>query len=214
MIHKILQYIVWLFIKMLISTYRVELRDTRYREQAELMHPKGAFIFAMWHEQVLGIMLAHAWTKPYLALASRSKDGDYAAFVATKLGFKAVRGSSRKRGKDKGGKEAIQEYVENLHAGISGGLTVDGPKGPRRVCKSGAVIMAKETGAAIMPVSARYTSYWEFNSWDKFKVPKPFSKIIVTCGEPIRITEGMGPEIVTQALNSLEERCRQTEIIH
>lgn len=204
MIHKILQRIVWLFIKTLISTYRIELRGVHHREQAEAMHPKGAFIFAMWHEHVLGIMVAHAWTKPYLALASRSKDGDYAAYVSTKLGFKSVRGSSRKKGKDKGGKEALQEYVENLHAGNSGGLTVDGPKGPRRICKSGAVIMAKETGAAIMPVTAYYSSYWEFNSWDKFKVPKPFSKIIVTCGEPLRITDGMGPEAVTDALNALE----------
>ena len=204
MIHKLLLQLSWLIFKALISTYRIELRGTRHREQAILMHPKGAFVFAVWHEQVLGAMLAHAWTKPYLALASRSKDGDYAAHISTKLGFKPVRGSSRKRGKDKGGKEAIQEYIENIEAGMSGGLTVDGPKGPRRECKAGAIIIAKQTGAAILPLSSHYSSYWEFNSWDKFKLPKPFSKIIVTYGAPIRITEEMGPEVVTAALNDLE----------
>ena len=141
---------------------------------------------AIWHEHVLGIMAAHAWSEPLLALASKSKDGDYAAFVAKKLGFTPVRGSSKKKGKDKGGKEAMQIYIEGLTRGLRGGLTVDGPKGPRRECKPGAVIIAKESGAPILPTASHFHSYWEFKkSWDKFKIPKPFSRIDIIYGEPI-----------------------------
>lgn len=154
-------------------------------------------------------MSGHAWTEPYLALSSRSKDGDYAAYVSEKMGFVAVRGSSKKKNIDKGGKEAIREYVEKLNLGISGGLTVDGPKGPRQVCKIGIVLMSQETGAPILPVVGIASSYWEFSSWDRFKIPKPFSKILMVYGEPILTPKNATAEdlekVREQVTNSLKE---------
>lgn len=206
--HTLLQHIIWFFIKALICTYKMEIRGTEHRDKARKMHPKGSFIFALWHEQVIAVMNGHAFTEPYLALASKSKDGDYAAFVAKKMGFVPVRGSSRKKNrKDKGGSEALIEYVINLRNGTSGGLTVDGPKGPRHQCKPGIVVMSQKSGAPILPVAAVAKSYWEFNSWDKFKVPKPFTKIIMTYGEPILVDAEIPsekiPEICEQVNQSL-----------
>lgn len=196
---------IWFIIKSLVSTYRITINGVQYREEARALNPIGSFVFAVWHEQVVSVMSGHAWTEPYLALSSRSKDGDYAAFVSQKMGFVAVRGSSKKKNKDKGGKEALQEYITKLNQGISGGLTVDGPKGPRQQCKPGAVIMSQQTGAPILPVAGIAERYWQFNSWDKFKIPKPFSKITMIYGKPIQIEADANPERVTEVCKQVTQ---------
>src|SRR4051812_13008079 len=106
----ILKQLIWSVIRLLVSTYRIEFKNSELR-------PKGSFVFAVWHEQVVGALTAHAWTENYLTLASRSKDGDYAAYVARKMGYVTIRGSSRKKNVDKGGKEAILEYIAGLQNG-------------------------------------------------------------------------------------------------
>lgn len=203
---------IWLIIKSLVVTYRITIKGVEHREEARALNAKGSFVFAVWHEQVVSVMSALAWTEPYLALSSRSKDGDYAAFVSEKMGFVAVRGSSKKKNKDKGGKEALQEYITKLNQGISGGLTVDGPKGPRRKCKPGAVIMSQQTGAPILPVAGIAERFWQFNSWDKFKIPKPFSKITMIYGKPIQVDESAGPERIAEYCNQVAQVLIDLEI--
>jgi lysophospholipid acyltransferase (LPLAT)-like uncharacterized protein len=205
LIHALLQRLVWLIVKSLISTYKIEVQGAEFRELAKTLHPKGAFIFAVWHEQVLAVMTGHAWSRPYLALASRSKDGDYAAYVSKKMGFIPVRGSSKKKNKEKGGKEAMLEYIHKMREGTCGGITVDGPKGPRQVCKPGIVVIAKETGAPILPVVGLAAKYWEFNSWDSFKIPKPFTKVILRYGPPILVKPDLGQEKITETCQQVSE---------
>lgn len=216
MIQNILKQIVWLILKALTSTYKFEYLGSEHLKMARTIHPTGSFVFAIWHEHVMTIMAAHAHQEPYMALASRSKDGDFAAHIASKFGFKAVRGSSRNRRGDKGGKEALTEYIENLSMGVSGGITIDGPKGPRHVCKPGIVIMSHKTGSPILPVIAVASRYWEFNSWDRYKLPKPFAKIKIIYGEPIQIEQINDPEVFPQgalkvsvAMKSLEPLAAQ-----
>ncbi|MBY0517994.1 MAG: lysophospholipid acyltransferase family protein [Bacteriovoracaceae bacterium] len=213
MLHYIIQRLIWVLIKTLVSTYRFEILGIHFRDEAEKIQEKGAYVFAVWHEQVLSVLAGHAWTRPYLALASRSKDGDYAAFISEKLGFVAVRGSSKKKNKDKGGREAMLTYIKRMSEGTCGGITVDGPKGPRNQCKPGIVIIAKESKAPIIPVVAVANRYWEFNSWDRFKVPKPFAKIKMVYGKPITVpTDSTEEDVnsiaqqVTQSLNELTEK--------
>jgi lysophospholipid acyltransferase (LPLAT)-like uncharacterized protein len=205
LLHLCLQHLLWYFIKALVSTYKIEIRSKELQQKARDLSPHGSFVFAVWHEQVVSALCGHAWSEPYLTLTSRSKDGDYAAFVSQKLGFVSVRGSSKKRNKDKGGKEAIQEYVAKMNQGVSGGITVDGPKGPRQKCKAGVVLISMQTQSPILPVVGIASSFWEFNSWDKFKIPKPFAKIILQYGEPIQIQADATPE-------EIEEVCDQVSI--
>lgn len=212
MIHAILKHFVWAVLKPLLWTYKFEYRGTEHFDRANTIHPKGSLIFSIWHEQVLTVMAGHAHTKPYLTLASRSKDGDFAAHIALKLGFRSVRGSSRNRRGNKGGQEALSEYIENLTAGHSGGITVDGPKGPRQVCKPGIVIMSFKTGAPILPVIAQASSYWEFNSWDRFKLAKPFAKIVITYGEPIVIKQSEELDVFKRGTKSVEAAMKALEL--
>ena len=217
MLTTLLKSLAWSIIRCLLVTYKIRIFGTENKQKAISLTPKGVFLIALWHEYVSGIMAAHAWTSPIMTLSSRSKDGDYASHIATKMGFISVRGSSKKKGKDKGGKEALHIYIEGLKKGISGGLTVDGPRGQRRVCKPGIAIMAKEAQCAIIPTTAYFHSYWEFKkSWDKFKIPKPFSRIDVIYGEPILIPHDANHEDIEQActligsrINSCEEKIIQ-----
>ena len=197
MIHLILQNIVWFFVKGLIMTYKIRWVGIENREKARAESPDRSMIITAFHETVVPIMRAHAWTEPYAVLASRSKDGDYAAFVSKKMDFIPVRGSSKKRNKDKGGKEATLQFLENLKSGNSVALTIDGPKGPRHVCKPGAAVIAQKSGAPILPTVGVAASYWEFNSWDRFKLPKPFTTITVIYGEPIFVPASATPEEIS-----------------
>jgi lysophospholipid acyltransferase (LPLAT)-like uncharacterized protein len=212
-LHSGLQHLLWYLIKALISTYKIEILGTEHREKAKALNPKGSFVFAVWHEQVVSVLTGHAWTEPYLALSSRSRDGDYAAFVSEKMGFVAVRGSSKNRRKEnKGGKEALHEYVTKVNQGISGGITVDGPKGPRQKCKVGVVLIAQQTGAPILPVVGIANRYWQFNSWDKFKIPKPFAKIVLLYGGPIQVAADTTPEKINEICDQVSEALKKLEV--
>ena len=204
MIHIILKHTIWFFLRLLLSTYKYEYRGAENLTIARSIHPKGSFIFSIWHEQVLSVMAAHAHTYPYMTLASRSKDGDFAAHIAQKLGFVSIRGSSRNKRADKGGQEALAEYIENLLNGVSGGVTIDGPKGPRHACKPGIVIMSFKTGCPIVPIVCKANSFWEFNSWDRFKLPKPFARLTIVYGKPIQIEKSNDPNIFKQGIATVE----------
>lgn len=180
--------------------------DPLYKEKV-----KGSRIYAIWHEHILGFLSAHAWTEPYMAMASRSKDGDYAAYVCKRFGFIPVRGSSRKNNTEKGGREASELYVHNLQHGISGGISVDGPRGPRHICKLGIVKIAQQSGRPIIPGVSIISNYWELGSWDKFKIPKPFSKIVIRYGQPIFIHETATQEELISFCDQIQNALIQLE---
>lgn len=211
MIHIILQNIAWLFVKALISTYRFEREGLEHHETARKYHPKGAMVIGCWHEQMIAFLSVHSGTFPYMAMASRSKDGEYAAFIAKKMGFIPVRGSSRKRGKEKGGKEAIDTYISNMNEGGRGGITVDGPKGPRHTCKPGIVLIAQQTQTMILPGAAFAQKYWEFNSWDKFKIPKPFTRIKLRYAEPFAVPSELTANQIGEACRKVEDSIKKLE---
>lgn len=200
-LHFVLLRLSWFIVRILVSTYKVEHDE---RNKTILQSANGSFIFAMWHEYGLGFLFGHAWRTSYMALASRSKDGDYAAFICQKLGMIPVRGSSRKKGVDKGGQEAIEIYIDQLGKGVSGGITVDGPKGPRHVCKIGIAKIAATSGRPIIPGTYKGSSVWEFNSWDRFKIPKPFSTIRVIYGDPIWVKADSTPEELARTSHEVE----------
>ncbi len=83
----------------------------------------------------------------------------------------------------------MEEMIGVLKTGIPGAVTVDGPKGPAKEVKPGIIAMAKKSDTAIIPYAPIAQSYWEFNSWDKFRLPKPFSIIDIHYGEPLIIGE-------------------------
>jgi lysophospholipid acyltransferase (LPLAT)-like uncharacterized protein len=88
------------------------------------------------------------------------------------MGLHAVRGSSSKRGAS-----ALIELTRNMKDGRNAGVTPDGPKGPRRVCKPGAVALAKLTHSPFLLLGINFHSAIKLKSWDEFSIPLPFSKV-------------------------------------
>jgi hypothetical protein len=111
-------------------------------------------------------------------LVSASPDGAWLAALFSTVGMGAVRGSSSRFGR-----EAAEGMVEVLRAGHDAAITPDGPRGPCYRLKPGALVVARRTGTPILIIGAQFTAAWRLRSWDRFYVPRPFSRIRVRCEE-------------------------------
>lgn len=136
-------------------------------------------IYSFWHNRIFSGTYFFR-NRGIVVITSQSKDGEYIARFIKRLGFGAVRGSSTR-----GGVGALVEMIRLMRSGLPMAFTVDGPKGPRNVAKTGAVLLAKKTGNPMMPFVVENKNYWTVNSWDRLQIPKPFTRARVMIGEPI-----------------------------
>ena len=136
--------------------------------------------FVLWHNRLFITTEVHRRFRshrPLYALISASKDGAMlTAFFAMVGGVKAVRGSSSNFGR-----EAASALVEAQRAGHDIGITPDGPRGPCYELKPGAVIIPRRSGSPVLLLGGEFESAWRLNSWDRFYLPKPFSRVRVHC---------------------------------
>ena len=188
---------IYYIITLLNSTYRYRFVGLENLKEATQMGASKGFLLGIWHQNLFqGIMAQNG--KHYVVIVSKSKDAEPVAYTCARLGHVVVRGSSRsKRGVDKGGKKAMDEMIDVLKTGIPGAVTVDGPKGPAHIVKEGIIAMAKNSDTPLVPYLPIPERYWTFNSWDHFRLPKPFARIIVYYDKPFRVD-------ITDATNSFE----------
>ena len=182
--NMLLQRVAYGLVRLLQWSYRFEFRGGEHLVQARGI-AGGSYVFAIWHANLFAGILAQA--APHTVIISRSRDGDPVAFLCERLGHYAVRGSSKKRGVDKGGREARDEMIDRLKGGSPGAITVDGPSGPAHEVKAGIIEMARSAAVPIVPYVPLPANCWTFGSWDRFRLPKPFSKIYVYYGAPYSI---------------------------
>ncbi len=163
--------------------------------------PTGSVIFCGWHQSLFSI-LAPLHNQNIAALTSLSRDGTIIATYMESIGLHPIRGSS-----SRGGLKAAREIIKIISKdSYHGAITVDGPRGPFKVCKPGPFEIARRTGAPIVPVACRASREFVFKkSWDHFRLPLPFSRLAVNYGQPWYIDECY-PDEDTQ-----ERRCRLFE---
>jgi lysophospholipid acyltransferase (LPLAT)-like uncharacterized protein len=140
-------------------------------------------LYAFWHGRLMVPVYTHRGRDVGI-LISRSKDGEYIARVAERLGFHAIRGSSTR-----GGEEGFRLMVDYLRSGRDVAITPDGPTGPKYEVKKGVTYLARAAGAAIVPCGVAIDRYWQMGSWDEFRVMKPGAYILARFGEPIVVPE-------------------------
>lgn len=147
-------------------------------------------ILALWHGRLL-ICAPHAWPrgarKTLSALISQSKDGEAITTAVAAIGIKAVRGSTAKAGKDKGGAAALKEMIRVLRGGDSIAVTPDGPRGPRMRISPGVIQLAKLSGAPIIPMTGALSGQRLAASWDRAAIPAPFGRGVYYWGAPILV---------------------------
>lgn len=112
------------------------------------------------------------------ALISASQDGAWLAELVHRFGFEVIRGSSSRRGAS-----AIMQLAEVLRSGRDVVMTPDGPRGPAYQIGDGLVFLAQKTGARVVPLNMEFSSCWRLRSWDRFILPRPFSRVRVILGE-------------------------------
>lgn len=198
---KILSFLIYYIVRLLNLTYRY-----RYIGLENLPPPRAKHILAIWHQNLFPGILAQNGHH-YVVIVSKSKDAEPVAYTCNRLGHRVERGSSKKGNVDKGGKVAKDQMIETLKLGIPGAVTIDGPKGPAKEVKPGIISMAKKAEIPIVPYIVIPDRYYSFNSWDRFRFPKPFCRIIVSYGKPIdyQLSFEEMSEQLASSLNQLEE---------
>ena len=134
---------------------------------------------ALWHNRLFlaaEIVRRYRGGRPAYALVSASQDGAWLSAFFSLVGLATVRGSSSRLGR-----EAANALVETLRAGHDIGITPDGPRGPCYELKPGGVIVARRTRAPLLLIGAEFQSAWRLRSWDRFYVPRPFSRVRMRC---------------------------------
>jgi len=145
-------------------------------------------IFAFWHARLLPLVFTHRG-RGIAVLVSRHRDGQLITRIIERLGFESARGSSTR-----GGEEGVLELLEHAAAGRALAITPDGPRGPAGRLKPGVVWLASRTGLPVVPVATAGRAAWVLRSWDRFRVPMPFTRVVVAYGEPIRVPPGLSAE--------------------
>ncbi len=169
-------------------------------QREALGRSRGRAVFVTWHQRML--MLARYFGPRRLTvMISQSRDGEYGARVAAKLGFANVRGSSTR-----GGMRALRALSKAIREGGRGGMLADGPQGPPRVAKVGTVLSARDAGVPIIPVVWAADRCWVLNSWDRYMIPKPFARVAVFYGAPIWVPPKVRGEALESCRRGLEDR--------
>jgi lysophospholipid acyltransferase (LPLAT)-like uncharacterized protein len=171
----------------------------------------GAEIFCFWHQCVLPCTLYFRRTGASI-LISRSFDGELITRILEMFGFHAVRGSS-----SRGAREGLLGLKSVIERGEPAIFTADGPRGPIYRTKMGPIKLAQITGARIGAFHLEPEHAWTMRSWDRFLVPKPFTRIAVswarwTCVATDVTEENF--EMKREELNAAIERARLHALQH
>jgi hypothetical protein len=172
----------WL-VRLLGATWRVERvgvdeRDARFARGERC-------VFAFWHARLLPLVFTHR-RRGIAVLISRHRDGELVARLIERFGFVTARGSSTR-----GGEGGAREMLRLAERGHLLGISPDGPRGPAEILKPGIVYLASRTGFPVIPVAAAASRSWRLASWDGFRIPWPFARVVVAYGTPIAVPSGL-----------------------
>ncbi len=185
----IFAYIGKAIVRFLVYTCRFKVEGV---EQFVQMGSSRPCIVMLWHNRLAlcaEIVSQFAPQFMYAAFVSNSRDGEPLAILAESYPC-----GTTIRVPHTGRHEALKKMIERLKQGKEVMLiTPDGPRGPRYEVKPGITLAAQQTGAAVFPMSWSATRFWQFNTWDRLILPKPFSTISVIFGSPVELEQQNSP---------------------
>jgi hypothetical protein len=143
------------------------------------------YIGALWHNRLLifPLVLRRFFSnRRGAALISASRDGELLSDAIHRFDYEVIRGSSSRLGAS-----ALLQLSDVLASGGDVVITPDGPRGPAYELGPGTVFLAQKTGAEVLPINMEYSSCWRLKNWDRFIIPRPFSKVRLIIGRPEQI---------------------------
>lgn len=168
-------------------------------ENLESVYINGRrLILAFWHGRIFATSY-YFRKRGIVVLTSQHRDGEYIAKIIQNLGYGVARGSSSK-GSHGATKEALRALQQNKDVGFA----IDGPRGPRYKVKPGATYLAWKTGNPVVPFHVSVEKKWILASWDRFEIPKPFSRALLIIGNPIYINSETGRDKIADGEKELQ----------
>ena len=165
----------------------------------------GPEIYCFWHRCVLPCAFYFRGSGAVI-LISHSFDGELITRILRMFGFDAVRGSS-----SRGAREGLLGLAHVIESGRTAIFTADGPRGPIYRTKMGPVKLAQITGAPIGAFHLQPQRAWILKSWDRFLIPRPFTRICVSWANWTKVAADLPPENLEtkrEELNAAIERAR------
>lgn len=157
-------------------------------------------IIAMWHGQHFMVPFGKRPQDRFRVLISRHGDGGINAIACRHFGIESIRGSGGKP-KDmhrKGSVAGMREMMRTLQEGCSVTVTADVPK-IARVAGDGLIMLAKISGRPILPYTVVTSRRFNFSSWDRASLGKPFGRGAMVMGETVRIARDASDEETERA---------------
>ena len=182
---------------------RVQVIGQQHLDAALQDHP--SIIPVYWHGQQLlpvrRLLQESARGLRLGFLISPSVDGELPAMLVKRAGGYVIRGSSSATGA-----RALRDYYEAISKhGVSPAITPDGPHGPRRQFKPGAVLLSQLSGRPIVPMAYAARRAWLFPTWDRFALPWPFTRVVLVIGAPAVVPKGQDATSLEGWQSSLRE---------
>lgn len=203
--------VMWALIGLVGRTWRFEVIAEDGVKPVVFGEKAGPEIYCFWHQCVLPCTIyfrrSHA-----VILISRSFDGELITRILRMFGFGAVRGSSSRSAKE--GLLGLKDVIESGRTAI---FTADGPRGPIYRTKMGPIKLAQITGAPIGAFHLQPEHAWTMRSWDRFLVPKPFTRIVVSWAQWTHVQADLAAEEFEpkrEELNGAIERARMNALRH
>lgn len=203
--------IVWALFRLIGLTWRYEVIAEDGVTPVAYGHKTGGQIYCFWHQCVLPCALYFRHTNAVI-LISRSFDGELITRTLRLFGFGAVRGSSSRSGRE--GLLGLKRVIER---GMPAIFTADGPRGPIYETKMGPIKLAQLTRAPIGAFHLQPERAWVINSWDRFLIPKPFTRIVVSWACYTHVSVDLPADQFESArleLNAAIERARLRALEH
>ena len=194
----------------LMSTLRISISGAS-RLQPILESPERAGLLVTWHDLTL-VQLHTFRDKQIHVMMSHSRSGQIQAALWRLNGFPTVWGSTKKRE----GVRALREALRGLRENQVFALTPDGPKGPLHRCQPGIVYLASNAPAPVIPIAVAAARFWRLRTWDRYLIPKPFSRVHVHIGEALQVPPDLEREAIeewqvriAEALDAAQNVARQ-----
>ncbi len=205
LVKYLLPWLAYLLLQVWGRTLRV--RHLNPEQEAQLDRMTGPYILTHWHSRIFFLLYYFRGRRDWNILVSPSQDAEVLARLGALLGYTVVRGSTYKNAR-----RSARQLIQALKDGRRVVLVADGSRGPRHVAQPGSVQLARITGAPLIPMTYEASWKYEFNSWDRFVLPLPFSRCTLHFGSPINLPHRLDPaRLETQVAELTRELNRITE---
>lgn len=178
---RLISLIGWLAVHLIGRTLRFTVVNGDQRDR--LREAGRPVILCFWHNQIF-FATYHFRFQDIVVITSRHADGELIARIIERFGYGTARGSS-----SRGAVRALLELKQHLAAGRDVAFTIDGPRGPIYQVKPGPLWLSGKSGSPILPFHIEPEKFWSLRSWDRFRIPRPFSRMAVCFGNPMQIDD-------------------------